>query len=340
MLLIDFDDKKIDIQEKIKNALNLLLTTTINLSIINQLLETKQITNLPEYTFERYLSFGNINRNFYYSDELEKKHGIQSTHLYEILEDAFEKRKIDSDNDELLIACKESIIEHFKVEYGVSTASDLDILDVYRRDIDILEGDFAEVLEIIELVKNSSNSLKKNEIILSSYSRTLCSYLDSLSREFVGAIFSNSHYYLCKLLRDKKDYFKVTNDKTESIISSSILGKKLKNTIIDFYGLSEKENAELHNKYAGKIEEIDLVISSRNEIMHRYNPNKVHYNRILYKWGQFGRFYNEIHEDHNYEDRDGTNFLLKKCLEIMNEVSCDYDYVSKKLIPFHMEQCD
>lgn len=340
MLVIDFDDNKIDINNKIGASLNLILTTTINLNIINQLLEFKEIKYLPENDMNDFLTFSNINSNFYYSDSLEQKYDINSSDVFNFLELAFENKKPPFENNLILEACKESILENFITQYRYTTTSELGILDVYSRDIELLEDDYTEVIEILEILQGKPNHLKKQNIILSSFSRTLCSYLDSLSREYLGAIFSNSHYFICKLVRDKKDFLKITHDKTSSIITSSILGKKLKNTIIDFYGISENENVNLHEVYAPKIAELDRIIESRNEIMHRFKPHKQHYNTILNKWEVFGRFFNEIHEEHNFENKVGTNFLLSSCIKIMNELSHDHSYVSKKLVPIHTEHCD
>ncbi|HDX8877638.1 TPA: hypothetical protein RQO18_004695 [Klebsiella oxytoca] len=340
MLIIDFNDNKIDIKNKISTSLNLTLTTIINLNIINQLLEFREIKFLPDGEMGEFLTFSNINSNFYYSDSLEQKYNINSNDLFEFLELSLENKKTSPENDAMLEACKDSILENFITEYGYTTASDFGILDVYSRDIELLEEDYAEVIEILEILQDKPNQLKKHNIVLSSFSRTLCSYLDSLSREYLGAIFSNSHYFICKLIRDKKDFLKITNDKTGSIITSSILGKKLKNTIVDFYGLSETENANLHEIYAPKIAELERVIESRNEIMHRFKPHKQHYNTILYKWEIFGKFFNEIHEEYNNENRVGTDFLLSNCIDIMKKISYDHNYVSKKLIPIHTEQYD
>ncbi|EOW0777322.1 hypothetical protein [Klebsiella pneumoniae] len=337
MLVIDFDDNKIDINNKINTSLNLILSTIINLNIVNQLHEFREIKCPTNDKLNDFLTFRNINSNYYYSDSLEEKHKISSDDLFGFIELAFEKKKIPAENDLMLEACKESILENFITEYGYTTATDSAIIDVYTRDIELLEDDYAEVIEILEIIKGKPNQLKKHNIILHSFARTLCSYLDSLSREYLGALYSNNHYFLCKLIRDKKDFLKITNDKTASIITSSILGKKLKNTIIDFYGLSETENGKLHTIYSPKIAELDRIIESRNEIMHRFRPHKQHYNLILHKWGLFGNFFNEIYEDHNFENRDGTNFLLNNCINLMSEISLDHKYVSEKLIQVYTD---
>lgn len=336
MLVIDFDDNEIDINDKINASLNLIISTIINLNIIKQLHEFKEIKYLPDGLNEL-LTFSNINSNYYYSDSLEEKHNISAGDLFDFIELAFEKKKIPAESDLILEACKESILENFITEYGYTTAIDSGIIDVYTRDIELLEVDYAEIIEILDILKGKPNELKKQNIILHSFARTLCSYLDSLSREYLGALFSNNHYFLCKLIRDKKDFLKITNDKTASIITSSILGKKLKNTIIDFYGISETENGHLHAIYNPKISELDRIIESRNEIMHRFKPHKQHYNTILSKWGLFGKFFNEIYEEHNFENRDGKNFLLRNCISIMSEVSLDHKYVTGKLVQVYTD---
>ena len=43
MLVIDFDDNKIDINNKINTSLNLIISTIINLNIVNQLHEFREI---------------------------------------------------------------------------------------------------------------------------------------------------------------------------------------------------------------------------------------------------------------------------------------------------------
>ncbi|MBZ6992954.1 hypothetical protein FMK25_27045, partial [Klebsiella pneumoniae] len=153
MLVIDFDDNKIDINNKIGSSLNLILTTTINLNIINQLLEFQEIKYLPDNEMNDFLTFSNINSNFYYSDSLEQKYDINSSDVFNFLELAFENKKPPFENNLILEACKESILENFITQYRHTTTSELGILDVYSRDIELLEDDYAEVIEILEILQ-------------------------------------------------------------------------------------------------------------------------------------------------------------------------------------------
>lgn len=330
MLFIDFDDSEIDINDKIKSSLSLIISTIINLNIINQLQEFKEIRFCTNDILNEFLTDNNIILNYSYTDALEEKYKIRSNDLFDFIKDAFENKKISVVNDLMLEACRESILEYFISEYQYTTVVDFGIIDVDSRYLEMLD-DKIEILRIIECIKDQPNEIKKQSLILHSFARTLCSYLDSLSREYLGALYSNNHYFLCKLIRDKKDFLKISNDKTASIIKSSILGKKLKNTIIDFYGISETENSKLNIIYSPKIAELDSIIESRNEIMHRFRPNEKHFDTILRKWENFNNFFYEIHEEHNFENREGTNFLINNCKILMSEISIDHKYVTEKL---------
>lgn len=345
MLKIDFDGTEVDIEDKFNKTFELTLITIINLNLVNKLKNnTLQHLNISNDELTDLLSFGNVNKNMYFSKEIEEKYNIDAILAGQFIYESFENninRESHSDQEVLFIeGAKEAIIENFKVEHNFESSSDGSILDIFSRDINFIENDITHLTESIEIIEksDSENKSKIKNLIIKSFSRTIASYIDSLSKEFISSLFSNCQYYIVSLLDKKTNIHNESKQRIDALIDKSVLGNKLSKIILDFYDFKEDENCKIYLKHKKSYEKIKSIIDSRNEIMHHYNPKEAHYLNIMKYWGEYSKHLISLYEEYNYETNDGYKSLEIKLIEKINKISSDDDYVSKTLIPLYFER--
>ncbi|WP_158541466.1 hypothetical protein [Pantoea ananatis] len=118
-------------------------------------------------------------------------------------------------------------INNFSYHYKLEIGSDFDYIDFLSRDLDFLSTDLLNIYKLLEKLETLDIDEKESTIklIMRSFTRTISSYIDSLFKEFIGTIFTSSHYFLAKILMANKYDEKEIKDRIDTIIEKLFLAK-------------------------------------------------------------------------------------------------------------------
>ncbi|HBR9613784.1 TPA: hypothetical protein L9857_003580 [Klebsiella pneumoniae] len=346
MLIIDFDGKEIDIEGKIYKSLKLLTRAIIGINFINLIEEKHKGTPLllcNDYTesFEHDLVYGNFTSR---NNEL-KKINLTNDTLFNIIFDSQEDLSscnfpIHESYDIFEIA-RTIVINNFSFDYKLEIGSDFDYIDFLSRGLDFISNDLLNICNLIHHLEKIDIKEKQSTItlIMRSFARTISSYIDSLFKEFIGTIFTSSHYFLAKNIIANKYNEKEINDRIDTIIKNTVFGKRFNNIISDLYDLSSENGNILYLKYEKQFDMVDKFIECRNAITHHYNADQECFDYIIENWESCSNFLKEIYQEFNSceseGEGEGVKYLLSNTTSIILSLSKETETVIKKIIPLY-----
>ena len=340
MLNIDFDGNSIDITEKYNKALKLVLSAIISTSFTNILIrnDIEKIIIFKEKS-EHIFDFNFFWDQFFCLDSFKHKYVQEDSFFVDLMEKYYlNLGREESNKEELNVLfglAKDIIIDNFTYFYGYEIVSDFDHLSLLSRDIDFISSDITNILDATNHIKESS-LYNKDEILAlmsKSFSRTIASYIDSLFKEFIGTVFTNSHYYICESLLAQKNIIKESNQKIKTVIENTILGKRFYNILSDFFGI-KKDNG-IFLEFGEEFQILEMVINSRNEITHHYNADEKHYYLVMKYWSKCTEFLYKIYEEYNLEKNKGYQMQLQKTISMIAELANNEKFVLDTLIPLY-----
>lgn len=351
MLIIDFDGKEIDIEGKIYKSLKLLTRAIIGINFIN-LIEKKHKDSsqqlCTDYTelFEHDFVYSNfISR----SNELKKLNLTDETLLdiiFNSQEDLLSCNFPTHEPYDIFETARTIVINNYSYDYKLEISSDFDYIDFLSRGLDFVSNDLLNIYNLIDTLEKMNIEEKESTITLidRSFARTISSYIDSLFKEFIGTIFTNSHYFLAKNIIGNKYNEKEIKDRIDTIIKNTVFGKKFNNIISDLYDLSSQNKNTLYLKFEKQFEMLDKFIECRNEITHHYNADQKHFDYILDNWKSCSNFLGEIYQEFNSGEGEGegegVKYLLSNTISIILSLSNDTENVIKKIIPLYKKASD
>ncbi|WP_455853904.1 hypothetical protein [Pantoea endophytica] len=267
-----------------------------------------------------------------------EKNSLHEDSIIELIEKL--KQNIHLDISPLPCEVINSMERFVRKDFDISLSSEAahfdDYISLLGKEIDFLLGHAQDMNDTINLIESSGlpNKEKMLEVTYYSYSRTITSYVEDCSKEFIRSLFKISHLFIIRLIA-----------KTFLTQPGSLI-EKLKGEIIDSSRKGMGDVDDLIRKFLPplnsikkqKNEEITLnlktfkkFVECRNSVIHEYRADNDNFNFIMLNWDKcLNLLSNALNE---FTLGDSHKDFLETLLTELEQFLHDEQYILNHLYP-------
>ncbi|WP_426596105.1 hypothetical protein [Pectobacterium brasiliense] len=253
----------------------------------------------------------------YLSTIFDNDHIIFDENQMETLNEVLDSLELDIKND---------IKNKFIIEYGVNDNR----MQIIEKEMDFIFNYVYTMKSVIECIE-SSKSENKDEMIymtMSSFSRTLASYVDDCTKPVIKEIIKLGNLQNIKSLKSKK-HNPEENKKHVKSLSRKGIGDIIE--LLYIYFEHSKNNTEIYEKHKEKTKILNEFIASRNKITHNFRPPISNFNFIIKNWQECLSFFSGIIEE--YTDNQGFDIYFEKIITEGKKCVIDENIMENRVLP-------
>ncbi|WP_337048687.1 hypothetical protein [Serratia fonticola] len=262
-----------------------------------------------------------------------KEYSLSDDYISNIINDfdnnifTYDKIILNDVLNSLELDIKDELKNEFSIDLGLSDDKSL----VYSGVIDFLLKYHDVMIEVLTCIE-STNSKNKESMLymtMSSFARTLASYVDDCTKPLIREIIKLSNITFIKLLKTNKNVDEEL-DKYIKTISRQGMGDVplLLNKNLNF---SSKKSPKIYNNHRMATAKFNKFVQSRNRITHNFSPSEDDFNYVIKNWNPCLYFFSDILTE--YTQNDGFDNFFSSLYDEAKQCVQDENLMIKRVLP-------